>query len=366
MIKQELDTPTLLLDLDRVQQNIDDMAAFAAKEGVRLRPHAKTHKTPQIGRMQMDAGAAGLTLAKLGEAEVFVAAGLTDILIAYPIVGPTKLRRLFDLCERATITTVLDHLEIAEGLSRAAVEREQELSVLVEVNTGLNRCGVVPGQPVVDLALAVARLPGLRFDGLLTHEGQAMAAGGPDQVRAAGLTAGEDMAETAALIQAAGLEVPVISVGLTATAKVTATVAGVTEMRPGIYAFYDRGEVLHGVASWQDCAATVLATVVTRPVPDRVIVDAGSKSLSSDGILIRPPASSHGYIVGHPDWTLEKLSEEHGWMKIPPDDPARIGDKVEIIPNHICPVFNLFNEMALVRADEVVGRWEVAARGKLQ
>jgi D-serine deaminase-like pyridoxal phosphate-dependent protein len=366
MLKQELDTPSLIVDLEKLQHNIDDMAAFAARESVRLRPHAKTHKTPEIGRMQMDAGAAGLTLAKLGEAEVFVAAGLTDILIAYPIVGPTKLRRLFDLCERASITTVLDHREIAEGLSRAAVERDQELSVLVEVNTGLNRCGVVPGQPAVDLALAVARLPGLRFDGLLTHEGQAMIAGGPVQVRAAGLTAGEAMAETAASIRAAGLEVPVISVGLTATAKVTATVADVTEMRPGIYAFYDRGEVLHGVASWKDCAATVLATVVTRPVPDRVIVDAGSKSLSSDGILIQPPASSHGYVVGHPDWALEKLSEEHGWMKISPDDPVRIGDKVEIIPNHICPVFNLFSEMVLARADEVVGRWKVSARGKLQ
>ena len=366
MLKQELDTPTLIVDLEKLQHNIDDMAAFAAKAGVRLRPHAKTHKTPEIGRMQMDAGAAGLTLAKLGEAEVFVSAGLTDILIAYPIVGPTKLRRLFDLCERANITVVLDHPEIAEGLSRAAVERNQELSVLVEVNTGLNRCGVEPGQPVVDLALTVARLPGLRFDGLLTHEGQAMAAGGPDQVRAAGLTAGEAMAETAALIRAGGLEVSVISVGLTATAKITATVADITETRPGIYAFYDRGEVLHGVASWMDCAATVLATVVTRPALDRVIVDAGSKALSSDGILIQPPAPGHGYVVGHPDWSLEKLSEEHGWMKIPSDDPVRIGDKVEIIPNHICPVFNLFSEMVLVREAEVVGRWKVAAQGKLQ
>jgi D-serine deaminase-like pyridoxal phosphate-dependent protein len=366
MLKYELDTPTLIVDLDKLKHNIDDMAAFAAKEGVRLRPHAKTHKTPEIGRLQMEAGAAGLTLAKVSEAEVFVDAGLTDILIAYPIVGPIKQRRLFDLLERANITTVLDHPDVAEGLSRTAVERGQELPVLVEVNTGMNRCGVLPGQPAVGLALTVARLPGLRFEGLLTHEGHAMSAGAPEQVRKTGLSAGETMAETAALIRKAGLEVPVISVGLTATAKITATVAGVTETRPGIYAFYDRGEVLHGVVPWERCAATVLATVVTRPAPDRVILDAGNKTLSSDGILIRPAATGYGYVVGHPDWTLERLSEEHGWVTIPSDDPVRIGDKVEIIPNHICPVFNLVGEMTLVRGDEVVGHWTVAARGKLQ
>ena len=364
--KNELDTPALIVDIDRLKFNISDMAGFAADNNIRLRPHAKTHKTPAIAKLQLEAGAAGLTVAKLSEAEVFIEAGCHEILVAYPLVGDFKHRRLVELCERAQITTVLDHIDIAEALSRSMSSNGIELPVMVEVDTGLARCGVPPGAPSRDLALQVSRLPGLRFAGLLTHEGHAQMAGAPDQVRATGLSAGEMMAETAQLIRVAGLEVPIISVGLTATAKITATVDGVTETRPGIYVFYDRSEMLHQVVTPDRCAARVLATVATRPTPERIILDAGTKALTSDRAGVSPPVEGHGYIIDHPEWLVSSLSEEHGATTVPRDDPVRIGDRVEIIPNHICPVINLFDSIYVTQGDRVIDQWTVAARGKSQ
>jgi len=364
--KDNLDTPALIVNLDAMRLNITDMADFASAHHIRLRPHAKTHKTPRIGKMQLEAGAVGVTLAKLGEAEVFADAGFTDILIAYPLVGALKHRRLLALMERANITTVLDHVDIADGLSRTMSANGREIAVMVEVDTGMGRCGAQPGEAALDIALHVARLPGLRFEGLLTHEGHAQVAGTSEQVRMTSLSAGEMMAQTAELIRRAGVDVPVISVGSTMTAKITSLVAGVTEIRPGIYVFYDRTELLHGLVPPERCAARVLATVASRPAPDRLILDAGSKALSSDGVGISPSPGGHGYVVGHPDWVIRRVTEEHGIVGISPDDPVRIGERVEIIPNHICPVFNLFDAMFITQGDDVIDRWPIAARGKSQ
>lgn len=366
MYKSELDTPALIVDIDKLKHNIADMADFAASQGIQLRPHAKTHKTPQIGVLQLEAGAVGLTVAKLSEAEVFIEAGCREILVAYPLVGESKHRRLVELCQRADITTVVDHPDIAAELSRSMSAAGLELPVMVEVDTGLARCGVQPGAPARELAHHIARLPGLRFAGLLTHEGHAQLAGAPDQVRATGLSAGQMMAETAELIRKSGLEVPIISVGLTATAKITATVAGVTETRPGIYVFYDRSEVLHRVVPPERCAATVLATVATRPTADRIILDAGTKALTSDRAGVSPPVAGHGIVLDHPDWEVRSLSEEHGATSIPADDPVKIGERVEIIPNHICPVINLFDSMTITQGERVIDQWAVGARGKSQ
>lgn len=364
--KSELDTPALIVDIDKLKFNIKDMADFAAANGIQLRPHAKTHKTPEIGELQLEAGAIGLTVAKLSEAEVFIDAGCGEILVAYPLIGQAKHRRLIELCQRARITTVVDHADIAEALSRSMSANGLELPLMVEVDTGLNRCGVPPGEPARELAQRIARLPGLRFAGLLTHEGHAQLAGAPDQVRSTGLSAGQMMAETAELIRKSGLEVPIISVGLTATAKITATVAGVTETRPGIYVFYDRSEALHQVVKPERCAARVLATVATRPTADRIILDAGTKALTSDRAGVSPPVAGHGIVIGHLDWDINSLSEEHGATTIPPDDPVPIGERVEIIPNHICPVVNLFDSMTITQGERVIDEWTVAARGKSQ
>ena len=366
MLKSDLDTPALIVDIDKLNYNIADMAEFAAANGIQLRPHAKTHKTPEIGRLQLEAGAIGLTVAKLSEAEVFIEAGCEEVLVAYPLVGAAKHRRLVELCQRASISTVADHVEIADALSRTMSANGLELPVLVEVDTGLNRCGVQPGAPALALAQRIARLPGLRFGGLLTHEGQAQLAGAPDQVRSTGLSAGNMMAETAELLRKSGLETPIISVGLTATAKVTATVDGVTETRPGIYVFYDRSEVLHQVVAPDRCAARVMATVATRPTAERIILDAGTKALTSDQAGVRPAVAGHGYVIDHPDWEIKSLSEEHGATSVAPDDPIRIGERVEIIPNHICPVINLFDRIYVTQGERVVDEWTVAARGKSQ
>ncbi|MBC7814141.1 MAG: alanine racemase [Burkholderiales bacterium] len=364
--KDNLDTPALIVNLDAMRHNITDMADFASAHHIRLRPHAKTHKTPTIGKMQLEAGAVGVTLAKLGEAEVFADAGFTDILIAYPLVGALKHRRLLALMERATITVTLDHVDIADSLSRTMAANGREIAVMVEVDTGMGRCGAQPGETALDIALHVARLPGLRLAGLLTHEGHAQFAGTPEQVRSTSLSAGEMMTETANLIRRVGVDVPVISVGSTATAKLTSLVEGVTEIRPGIYVFYDRGEMLHGLVPPERCAARVLATVASRPAPDRLILDAGSKALSSDGAGFAPPVGGFGYVVGYPDWNIRRLSEEHGIVSVSPDDAVQIGERVEIIPNHICPVMNLFDAMFITQGDEVIDRWPVAARGKSQ
>ena len=364
--KSDLDTPALIVDIDKLKHNIADMADFAAAEGIQLRPHAKTHKTPEIGALQLEAGAIGLTVAKLSEAEVFIEAGCRELLVAYPLVGEAKHRRLIELCDGANITSVVDHADIAEALSRSMRASNLELPLMVEVDTGLNRCGVLPLAPARELAHKVARLPGLRFAGLLTHEGHAQLAGAPDQVRATGLTAGEMMAETAEMIRKSGLDVPIISVGLTATAKITATVDGVTETRPGIYVFYDRSEVLHQVVPPERCAARVLATVATRPTAERLILDAGAKALTSDRAGVSPPVAGHGIVIDHPAWEINSLSEEHGATRVPADDSVGIGDRVEIIPNHICPVVNLFDSMFITRGERVIDEWTVAARGKSQ
>ena len=275
----ELDTPALVVDLDVLERNIAEMAGVAANAGVRLRPHTKTHKCPEVARMQVDAGAAGITVAKLGEAEVMVDAGFDDVLVAYPLVGDAKLDRLRALRERARISVSLDSVEVAQGLARLGGE---PIEVLVEVDTGHHRLGRPPGQPTVELVAQVAAVDGLDVVGLLTHGGHAYRSS-PADLAAAAEREGRDLVETAERCAAAGVRIREISVGSTPTARAVAKVEGVTEIRPGTYVFNDVQQMRLGVADEATCAARVLATVVSRPWQDRFVIDAGSKSLSSDG-----------------------------------------------------------------------------------
>lgn len=361
-----LRTPALLVDLERLERNLQAMQAFADEQGVRLRPHAKTHKTPAIGRMQVAMGASGLTVAKLGEAEVFLDAGIDDLFVAYPIVGEEKLERLAGLLRRGRVTVAADHREQLDGYAALSRRRGLEVPVMIEVDTGLARCGLPPGRELVELCLTAARTPGLRFLGLMTHEGHAPRAGHPEGLHGAGVAAGQTMVEAAAMVRREGVEVEVVSVGSTPTARSAPTVAGVTEMRPGIYAFYDAGRVAMGVVDGDRCAATVLATIVSRPARDRVILDAGSKALSQDGLGVRLEEPSFGQVLAHPDWRIERLYEEHAILRVPPGDAARIGEQVRIVPNHVCPVFNLFDRVSVVREGEVVDEWPIEARGRSQ
>jgi D-serine deaminase-like pyridoxal phosphate-dependent protein len=361
---QALDTPLIAVDLDLLEHNIAEMAALAASHGVSLRPHAKTHKSPHIARMQLAAGAVGLTCAKLGEAEVLVEqGGVTDILIAYPIVGEIKIRRLLHLLDRARVIVAVDTHQAAAALSQAMSASDRTPDIYLEVNTGQDRAGARAGQEAVDLAVAISLLPGLRIAGVMTHEGHA-GFSSPDEIATVAQNAGRALVDTAERIRTQGIEVAQVSVGSTPASWFTPRVAGITEMRPGTYVFHDNNAFRHGRISPDRCAARVVSTVVSRPAPDRAIIDAGSKALALDP---SPSHPGHGYIVGHPGAPIARLSEEHGVVTLSPDERGfEVGDRVEIIPNHICPAVNLTDELTIVRDGHVVDRWPVAARGKVQ
>lgn len=360
----EVDTPALVVSEDILHRNIAGMAAFGAGVGVSLRPHIKTHKTVEIARLQVAAGAIGVTCAKVGEAEVMVdEAGVEDVLLAYPTIGEPKYRRLVALMERARIVVATDSLEAVRMMSAAMTRYDRTLDVMLEVNTGQHRSGVTVGPEAVAMALEVARLPNLHLVGIMTHEGHANSAP-PDTIEGIAIAAGEAMVETAEEIRSHGIDLPTVSVGSTPAAFFTPTVDGVTEMRPGTYVFNDVSAFRYGRFGVEDCAARFVATVVSRPAPERAVLDTGAKSLAMDPSRAHP---GHGYIVGHPDVTIVKLSEEHGVCEIPDGEAGfAVGDRVEVIPNHVCPTVNLMDELLIARDGQIVDAWKVAARGKVR
>ena len=365
MHKLELDTPIAIVDLDKMEENISSMADFARDANVKLRPHIKTHKTPEITRMQLAAGAAGITCAKVGEAEVMAeAAAAKDIFIANLIVGDEKIRRLLDLAEKAKVSVAADSVEVAQPISDAATERGTKLSVMIKIDVGLKRTGVLYGEPAVKLAAKIAKMPGLELSGIYTHEGQVHKAADLEELHKLALEAGRRMAQTADMIRQAGIEIGTVSVGATPSARITCTVPGVTEVRPGTYVFNDVSQVRLGIATEENCALTVLATVISVPAPDRAVIDAGTKSLFSDKSSV---FGTYGLVKGLPHVSLPRAYEEHGVLSVEPSaEKLKVGDKMEIIPNHVCPVVNLFDELVGVRNDSATVTWSVAARGKLR
>lgn len=360
-----VDTPQLIVSEEILHRNIAEMAAFAKSINVQLRPHIKTHKSVEIARLQMAAGAVGITCAKVGEAEVMVnEGGIDDVLLAYPIVGAKKYERIVKLMEKARIAVAVDSATAIEMIAQAMTRHERVIDIYLEVNTGQNRSGVMWGDEAVRFAQDIDRHPNLRLAGVMTHEGH-VAAFAPDEISKQAITAGEKMVQTAEMIRGHGINLPTVSVGSTPAARMTPTVAGVTEMRPGTYVFNDSSLFRFG-DQWgvEDCAARFVATVVSRAAADRCVLDAGSKTLALD------PNAGHkgyGYIVGHPDVIIDRLSEEHGACVLPEGEEGfAVGDTVEVIPNHICPTINLMDRMAIVRDGEVVDFWQVAARGRVQ
>ncbi|MGE5589506.1 MAG: alanine racemase [Bacillota bacterium] len=364
---EDLETPAVMVDVPRLRRNIQRMAGMASAGGVTLRPHTKTHKLPGIAHWQVEAGAGGITVAKVSEAEVMAASGLTDIFIANEIVVPSKARRLAALARRVRMSVGVDSREGADVLSRVAVEEGVELRLLIEVNSGLDRCGVLPGEPVLGLARYIKGLPGLILEGIFTHGGHAYSATSFDQRDAIGLSEGQVMAQTAELLASQGIHLERVSVGSTPTARTASSVAGVTEVRPGNYVFYDAMQVGLGVATWDDCALRVMATVISRPDAYRAVVDAGTKVLGSDRGGNLSQVRGYGHVVEYPDDLLARLSEEHGVITFErPSQAPRIGDRITIIPGHACPVANLTNVVYLVDADRVEATWPVLGRGRVE
>ena len=361
----DIPTPAVLVESSRLARNLDRMQQAASARGLRLRPHAKTHKSPRIAAMQIRRGAVGICCAKVGEAEVFAGAGIEDIRIPYPL-HPVNADRVFALADRVRLSFIVDDPAIAEAWSERARQRGRKLSVLVKVDVGFHRCGIDPAAASAPATVrTVAALPGLDFRGLLSHAGHAYSATTDEELaRIASFEAGllRDLA------QRSGVECAEISVGSTPTARFSVKENGLTELRPGNYAYFDRTQVGLGAATFDDCALTVLARVVTTH-PGRLILDCGSKTLSSD---LTRGAAGHGVVLRSidtavPDESLviERLSEEHAVVAT--QSPSRLGpgDLVRVVPNHSCVVSNLVDQVWIVEGNDVVGRMDVAARGRI-
>lgn len=351
----DLDTPALVVDLDVMERNLSRMADYARQHGLRLRPHTKTHKIPALGAKQLALGAVGLTVAKVSEAEVMLAAGDGDLLVAYPIFGAEKMRRLVEVARKSRVTVSVDSVEAARPIAEAARAAGVSIGVLAEVDAGLHRVGVRP-EVFVDLLRGLAGLDGIELRGMAFYPGhiknQDLAAVGALSSLIEGL-----VAEAAA----AGFALPVVSGGSTPTEWHSHLVKGMNEIRPGTYIFNDRNTIISGACQAEDCAATIIATVVSTAVPGQFVIDGGSKTFSSD----KAAADGFGVFLDAPDALFEKMNEEHGYVKHA-GHQRKVGERVRILPNHICVAVNLHERVYGVRGEEVVETWTVDGRGKLQ
>ena len=368
----DLPTPQVVIDRARAIHNIDRAQQLASSAGMRLRPHAKTHKSPVIARWQIERGAVGVCCAKVGEAEVFADAGIADIRLPYP-VNPVNAPRVIPLMDRAVISIIVDHLAVARGWSDAMERAGRVLDVLVKVDVGFHRCGIDPDAgDALEFIRAVAAMKGLRLRGLLSHAGHGYQAASEDELsgiatrEAAILTSLRDRAASSGI----GLEE--LSVGATPTLRYSARQPGLTELRPGNYVYFDRTQLALGSASLGECALTVAATVVSKPAADRIILDCGSKTLTND--QARGIAKAPGYgavltadLTGLDDTlTIERLSEEHATLRVAGKTGLEPGDRVRVLPNHSCVVSNLVDAVRLVDGDSVIDTLPVAARGRIQ
>ena len=369
----DLPTPAVLIEQSRVERNLDRMQAAARARGLRLRPHAKTHKSVALARLQIGRGAVGICCAKLGEAELFADAGIEDIRVPYPL-NPANAERVLALLDRTHLSFIVDHLDVARGWSRAIHGAGRTVDVLVKVDVGFHRCGIDPDAAgAKEFVVRVADMPGLRFRGLLSHAGHGYGATSEAEVEAVAATEARLLRDLAALVGGDGVLVEEISVGATPTARYSLRQQGITELRPGNYIYYDRTQVGLGAAAWSDCALTVLARVVSRPAADRIVLDCGSKTLTND--LARAFGSAPGYgavlqslDADTPDEGLlvERLSEEHAVVKaLGGESPLQPGDLVRVVPNHSCVVSNLMDAVWVVDGADVVDQLEVSARGRI-
>jgi D-serine deaminase-like pyridoxal phosphate-dependent protein len=344
-------TPAVVIDLDIVERNIARAQSLCDRAGLANRPHIKTHKSPTIAALQRDAGARGLSCQKLGEAEVMAAAGLDDLLICYNLLGEQKIGRLGRLLGSAKVTVSADNPTVVAGLAPAAAQAGRSLPVVVECDTGRQRAGVTTAAEAVTLARLIAATSGLTFAGLLLYpsdNGMAAAQAFLDTVKAG--------------LAAEGLPPPaIVSTGGTPNLAHLGEIHGASEHRAGTYVFNDRMMMAAGAATLADCALTVLTTVVSRAAPDRGILDAGSKALTSD----KGNCDGYGVVVEYPDVRVPALAEEHGFLDLGAS-AARptVGELVRVVPNHVCVVVNMTDRAVAVRGGKIVGDLPIAARGK--
>ncbi|WP_156040207.1 alanine racemase [Alicyclobacillus macrosporangiidus] len=352
MPRYELDTPCVVIDLDVMERNIRTMQSYCDQHGLAFRPHIKTHKIPEIAHMQVRAGALGITCQKIGEAEEMVAAGIRDVLIYYNIIGQSKLDRLMRLARRAHISVAIDHETVLRGMGEAAEQADCRLGIYVDCDTGYHRTGVATPEAALALAKMIAYYPNLEFLGLATFP--LTEASGP-------------WFETAQTVfERAGVKIPGISGGSSAGPRIAHTVRGLTELRAGTYVFFDWSSVQTGLVTLEECAARVVTTVVNRPTDTIAIIDAGSKTLSSDFGYMKS-GNGYGYIPEYPEAKIYSLSEEHGHVDFSAcSSVPEIGEQVSVIPNHICGTMNMHDEVVAVRNHRIEAVWRVSARGRVR
>ena len=362
MTIDELETPALCVDLDVLERNLARMGAYVRQHGLKLRPHAKTHKVPEIGRKQIQSGAYGLTIAKSTEAAVMAEAGIDNLLMAYPVYGPPKLERLTALARKGThITIALDDAETLAPLAEAANRAGTTFDVLAELNVGMDRCGLGSNAHILSLAQAIDRTPGVRFAGLNLYPGHVWSH--PQQQQEQLRLADEKATAAIDLLKENGIACEVVSGGSTPTAFQSHHMRSLTEIRPGTYVFNDRNTLEAGACSFEDCALRVIVTVVSTAVDGWIVVDGGTKTFSSDR-LISGSQQFYGLVVEDRGMQLERLSEEHGQIKLAnASTHPKIGQRLSVVPNHVCATVNLHDRLWLHRGGDVVDSWIIAARG---
>jgi D-serine deaminase-like pyridoxal phosphate-dependent protein len=360
----QLDTPSVLVDLDILERNLDRMAKYCADSGIALRPHIKTHKIPELARMQVERGAVGITAAKPSEAAVMAEGGLKDIFIAYPILSSQKADALLALTDDARISVSVDSVEAAECLARSSAAHSYDLPILVEIDTGFGRCGLADAAAAVHLAVKIESLPGAHFGGLMFYPGHMMV---PPEQQAELLPRVNAAVESAYdALHRAGLHIERVSGGSTPMAYRSQEFSHLSEIRPGMYLLNDCNLVRGGFATLDECALTVLTTVVSTAVKDRAILDGGSKTFSSDRLLTGDHAG-HGDVLADPDASFFGLSEEHGHLDISRSTRSyKLGERLRILPNHVCTTINMHDTIYGVRGDTVEKVWSVSARGRVQ
>ncbi|MCC8962404.1 D-TA family PLP-dependent enzyme [Bradyrhizobium sp. Pear76] len=351
-IAKEYGTPCAVIDMDRVERNIARIQAACDAAGVANRPHIKTHKNPMLAQLQIKAGARGITCQKLGEAEIMADSGIDNILISYNLLGDEKMARLGALQAKTNVTVAADNSVVVGDLPKAAAASGRPLSVVVECDTGRKRAGVETPAEAIALAREIAASKGLSFAGFMLY---------PTETGWADAQKFYD--EALAGVRAHGLDAAIVSTGGTPNLVNIGKLKGGTEHRFGTYIYNDRMQVAAGVAGWDDCALHIYSTVVSRAGPERGILDAGSKTLTSDtGGL-----EGHGLILEHPEAKIARFAEEHGFLDLSRSNTRpNVGDVVRIVPNHVCVVVNMMDEVVMVRGDEIIGALPVAARGKLR
>lgn len=357
----KIETPAVVVELNIAQKNIREMVENNKRYGIGHRPHIKAHKSLRLARMQLDAGAIGITCAKLGEAEVFAEGGIRDILLAFPVIGRDKLERYGKLTEICSPLTIVNSVEGAKGLSDLGVSLHRTLDVLIELDGGIRRGGVPPMEPALAYARMIRDLPGIRIVGLMYYGGLIYAEKTEEGIARMARKERDDLLNTKALLEKNGFTLPIVSGGSSFSAKCPENLEGITEVRAGNYIFNDGAQLYIKKVRPEDCALRVAATVVSRVDDCSVIIDAGSKTLTSDTCAC---GTGFGYVMGHEDIVIYKLNEEHGYLKSENPIDLKIGEKIAVIPNHACVVPNLTDRMVGLRDGVFDSMIRVDARGR--